>query len=188
MLIQDRNRDDSETRAIQLAQDAFRFTSRNEAGQVSIGCGEAVNTVDRLERSYRGARNAVEYARLLGLSHILSVQDIRSRDLISPEQFNAFCSRIIERLKEGGLESSLEALEALLDYLASHYLTSDQLVIGFMHFYQMLDAFARDMDLQPDTPYSLMNRNEDFESLEKAAPPPPPPPPPVFQESDYRTG
>ncbi len=168
MLLQDQNPEELETRTIQMAQEAFRFTSRNEGKQVSIGCGEVVDGVGKLERSYLGAQNAVEYARLLGLSHILSVQDIRSREAISPEQFNAYCGRIISSLKEGGLEDSLEALEELLGYLASHYLTSDQLVVGFMHFYQMLDSFARDMDLQEDAGDSLISHTGEFESLETA--------------------
>ncbi len=169
LFLQSREREELEKRTLLMAEEAFRVTSRKGDLQVSIGCGEVVDGVDKLEFSYKGAQNAVEYARILGLAHILSVQDIRTREAISPEQFNTYCGRIIENLKEGGKEKSLAALDELLNYLESHYLTSDQLVIGFMHFYQMLDAFSRDMDLVSENQESLLNQKDAFASLEKAA-------------------
>ena len=168
LLLQNQDRTELEERAVSLAEDAFRHLSGLGKKLISAGCGEVVNSPDQLERSYNGAINAVEYSRMLGLTHILSIKDIRSREQISPEGLRDQCRRVIDQLKEGGQEPGLQTLNEMIDYLKSHYLTATQLKVGLQNLYFMLNAFAHEMQLFTDDDARIKPESDSFDSLEKA--------------------
>lgn len=168
LLLQDTDQNNLEHRSVDLAELAFHYISRLNKSLIAAGCGEIVSRQDQLERSYRSSVSAVEYSRILGLTHILSVKDIRNREKMSHEGFTDQCNQVLRGLKEGGKRSGLKALDELISYLESHFLTVAQLRDGFLNLYFMLKAFIFEMELFSDDPDCFQTAPDSFESLEKA--------------------
>ncbi|OQY31557.1 MAG: hypothetical protein B6241_13675 [Spirochaetaceae bacterium 4572_59] len=169
LLLQDKDQETLEQRSVDLAERAFHYISRLNKKLISVGCGEIVGRLDQLERSYRSAVNVVEYSRIMGLTHILSVKDIRNREQLSPEGFTEQCKRVLKGLKEGGRKSAMEALGELVGYLESHFLKGYELRDGFLNLYYMLKAFIHEMDLYSDDPVCFRTAPDTFDSLEKSS-------------------
>ena len=133
-----------------------------------MGCGDIVDGKEKISLSYDSASKAGEYSRILGLDHILSLKDITSRENLSTAEFTSQCNNVIDLLKEGGITAGQNALKELREYLTSHYLTEDQLNVGFMKFYYMLSGFAHEMELFRDDQDPVPVSPESFSSLDKA--------------------
>ena len=168
LLLQDTDPEELDKRSMALAEAAFRYISSLRKSHVSVGCGDIVDVKDKIPLSYDSASRAGEYSRILGLDHILSLKDITSREHLSSAEFTSQCNNVIENLKEGGITTGLNALKGLREYLTSHYLTENQLNVGFMKFYYMLSGFAHEMELFRDDQDPVPVSPESFSSLEKA--------------------
>ncbi len=147
LLLQDNNGDRLRTRAYEIAKKAFLRASHLEKKQIMVGCGEVVDETKRLSSSYRGAQNVVEYSRVMGISQILSIEELRDKDYISLEEFNNITRILIARLTEGSRGETRKALEEVFNYLEDHFLTQTELPFYFTRLHYLLYNFIQDMDL-----------------------------------------
>ena len=168
LLLQGTDADELNRRSMALAEAAFLFVSGMGKKHISAGCGDIVDSKESIPLSYKSASKAVEYSRILGLDHILSLKDITSREHMSSAGFTSRCRDVINSLKEGGKKQGLSALKELKEYLASHYQTEAQLNVGFMKFYYMLSGFAHEMELYKDNQDPIPVSTDSFTSLDKA--------------------
>ena len=170
-LLQDSQEDHFKPYISQLCEEAFNFASRLDKSMISIGCGEIVDKIPLLERSYQGACSAVDYSRSLGLSQVVTVEEIRNREAPSPEKLNQYTAEMINFLKDGRARDSIQILRELVEYLESHYQTPLQLSSIFLQLYSRISLFVRDLDLvQPEEMSNILNpsRFEALGSAEKA--------------------
>jgi len=168
LLLQEYDHERLKTYTGTLTSEAFDFASNLDKSMISIGCGEVVNRISLLERSYQGACSAVDYSRSMGLSQVVTVEEIRDRQAPSPEKLNHYASEIMTHLKDGRAQDCLLILKTFTEYLESRYQTTRQLSSIFLHLYTRISAFVRDLDLiLPDDPLSQLNPVV-FESLSSA--------------------
>ncbi len=168
ILFQGVNIRDLEIRSRNLAEMVFEFVLQLGKEQITIGCGEAVNSLSHLLGSYKGAGNAVNYSRVLGLSQILSIKEVRERGKISPERFNELSIMLSNQLKTGGEKRTVEALENIFSYLEGLYITPAEASWYFTRIHLLFLDFVQEMELysreESGIPYQPMN----FDDMKKA--------------------
>ncbi|MDA3958368.1 response regulator [Oceanispirochaeta sp.] len=167
-LIQESRQDRFKAYTTMLAQEAFNFASSLDKPMISIGCGEVVDGIPLLERSYQGACTAVDYSRSLGLSQVVTVEEIRNREAPSPEKLNQYTSEMMNHIKDGRARDSIKILRELIEYLETHYQTPQQLSSIFLQLYSSISLFIRDLELvSPEGILGSLNPSH-FEALTTA--------------------
>lgn len=134
-------------RSKQLLEEIFQFAWIQEKEQISAGCGEIVDSYKQLPNSYSGARSAVEYCRVLGMTQILYIEDVRDSQKIVPETFHLMTDNLLEQLKEGRKENTLKALSQIFSYLEKHYISQDEAVSYYARIHFILYNFLLEMGL-----------------------------------------
>ncbi len=158
ILLQGSDRLILKNRSRELAERTYLYVSRMEGEQISAGCGEIVDSVSLLSESYRGACNAVDYSCVLGLSQILSIEDVRDRKVISPEQFTRLIADFANQLKSGVRKSSTASLEHIFAYLEEHLLSKLEASFYFTRIHFVMLSFIQEM--------ALFNENDDTSSYD----------------------
>ncbi|MBB6480695.1 response regulator [Spirochaeta isovalerica] len=129
----------------------FQYTGGREKEQIYAGCGELVNSVEWLPESHRGAMGAVEYSRILGLTRIVFIEDVRDSRQITPELFYAKLDILLEALKEGRKEDSLKALDTIFSFIEEQYLSRDDVFSYYTRIHMVIYNFLKEMGLlSPD--------------------------------------
>jgi len=167
LLFQGSEPDSLMKRGLQHLEIIFRRAVALQEGHIFAGYGEVVNHTDQLVSSYRGAASAVEYSRLLGVSQILSVVDVREKKSVSLETYNMLTSNIIANLKEGRRKESEQSLRDLISYMERHYLTSGEAAMFFARLDVQLSDFMMSMNLQSDEFSEFSFSSEKFKSLQQ---------------------
>ena len=136
-----------EVRANAIAEGIFTTALSLGETPVIIGIGEAADRLEDVNRSYLGAGSAVDHARILGLSRIQSVDDIRRKSRVSQEAFISSIRRLMTALREGVGRSSAEALEKVFALFEESYLTSSDVVDYLARLQYHLSDFIDEMNL-----------------------------------------
>ncbi len=136
-----------ETRANSVAEDLFAAALSLGETPVIIGIGETVNHLEDVNSSYLGAGSAVDHAKILGLSRIQSIEDIRRKSRVSQEAFISRIRRLMTALREGVGRSSVEALESIFALFNESYLTSSDVVDYLARLQYHLSDFVDEMNL-----------------------------------------
>jgi two-component system response regulator YesN len=168
ILLQEEDEEGLNTRARECARMAYREVSSLRKEQIAAGCGQVVRNITDLPGSFKGARNALDYSKVLGLSQIVFIDQVRSRKTISPEGFNLISGRILDQLKEGGRRQTQEAMEELFRYMESHYLTMNEAAYYFIRLHSILLYFLQEMDLSLEDETLLSYQPNSFHSLHDA--------------------
>jgi two-component system response regulator YesN len=147
VLAQGAEREELDSSVRRLAKRAFGFSSESEKSVISLGCGEAVDSLSLLESSYNGACAALDYSRSLGLSQIIAIADLSDREAPSPAILGKMQSDIVEHLKDGLADESLIAFREMAAYLETRYQSSRQLAMIYIRLFSRILAFVQDMDL-----------------------------------------
>ena len=166
LLLQDWDKASLEQRSSRLAEEAFKRFSASDSRMISIGSGEVVDRIEKIERSYAVALNGVEYSRIMGISHHFSVSEMRNREEVNPAEYNRLCNRIVQELKGGGRQPGMDALEELFQYLASHLVTEETLKAGAIRLFYLLTSFMKDLELISPADEVFPMDAESFSSLE----------------------
>jgi two-component system, response regulator YesN len=147
ILFQGANIEELEERSGILAGMAFEYVLGMGKDQISIGCGEAVSSLKHLLGSYKGAGNAVNYSRVLGLSQILSIKEVRERGNVAPERFNELSMMLSNQLQTGGEKLTIRTLEDIFSYLEGLYISPDEASWYFTRIHLLFFDFAQEMEL-----------------------------------------
>ncbi len=151
-----------------LAEKIYTYASRLGREQISTGCGEIVDRLTLLPGSYRGASNAVDYSRVLGLSQILSIEEVRDSKKIAPERFSELTADLADQLKSGGRNSSAQALENIFLCLKNHFLTPLEISFYFTRLLFVFLNFIQEMALFSESDDTSLYQPRNFESLSQA--------------------
>lgn len=129
----------------QLLEEIFQFAWIQEKEQISAGCGEVANSYEQLPNSYSGARSAVDYCRVLGITQILFIEEVRDSQKIVPETFHLMTENLLEQLKEGRKERTLETLNEIFSYLKQHYISQEDAVAYYTRIHILLYNFLAEI-------------------------------------------
>jgi len=151
LLLQGSDEEELETRSRVTTEGAFLHTSRLEKDQITAGCGEVVNTPFQLHASYRSACNALDYTRVLGISQILSIHDVRDRKRISMEGFNSLIRQLMVDLRTGSSDKAQEDLREIFTFFENHYLTMSEASGYLTRLHFLMIYFLQEMDLISST-------------------------------------
>ena len=121
LLLQGESREKLQQRATEIATEILRRSSRSAAAPVPVALGEPVPSTEKLSRSYRGARGAMDYIRLLGLPQVVTAGDISRRDALSVESFHERAKRLVDLLREHRGDEALAAVDSIFAELEHHY-------------------------------------------------------------------
>ncbi len=143
------------------------YKSKQDKEPPSVGCGDIVTGIGKIPNSYKGAINALDYCNVSGLSQILSIEDIRDSKKINIEDFCRHLSDVIEQLKDGKKNKTIETLNNLFDYLESSYLNSDEAIIYYTRIHHTLELFKQEMGL-PGSILPMNDIKDKFLKLNKA--------------------
>ncbi|MCK5249863.1 MAG: response regulator, partial [Spirochaetaceae bacterium] len=97
-------------RARSIAERLFSSALGLGDSPVTIGIGESVEELEDVNRSYLGAGNAVDHTRVLGITRIQSIDDIRQKTRVSQEAFISRARRLVKALREGFRHSAQDVL------------------------------------------------------------------------------
>ena len=153
LLFQGGDHDSLEMKSQQAAEAAFLYVSRLDLDPVSAGCGEAVEDIFQLHSSYRGACTALDYSKVLGLSQVLSIRDLRDRKRISLEGFNTIARELTLALRTAGSRDAAETLEDIFRFFEQHYLTMSEASGYLVRLHFLLLQFVHEMELIKDSSY-----------------------------------
>jgi len=165
-LLQGDEQDKLEQRALEVAEQAFIHISRLDVEQISAGCGEVVGSPFLLHSSYRGACTALDYSKVLGLSQVISISDVRDRKRISLEGFNTIARELTLSLRTGSNEAAESALSNIFTFFEEHYLTMSEASGYLVRLHFLLIQFIHEMDLlNPGDQEPLFDPPGNFGSL-----------------------
>lgn len=139
-----------QNRAGRTLEHIFQILGAQEKDQISAGCGEVVDSYESLTDSYEGAGTAVDYSRVLGLTQILFIKDVRDKGRIVPELFQSRLDSFIEALKEGGSGETLGALKDIFSYLEQKYMAHDEASSYYSLIHFNILNFLIDMGIQKE--------------------------------------
>ncbi|ORC35648.1 hypothetical protein B4O97_08360 [Marispirochaeta aestuarii] len=168
LLLQEKDEEAMTFKTREIAQGAYREVSRLRKDQIAAGCGRIVSSLADLPGAFEGARNALDYSRVLGLSQIVFIDEVRNRKTISPEGFTLYSGRILDQLKAGCERQTREAMDELFHYLENHYLTMNEAAYYFIRLHSILLYFLQEMDLSPEDQSLLSYQPDCFHSLRDA--------------------
>ncbi len=169
LLLQDSDEKALSSRAVEIAEEAFRYTSNLEKDQISAGIGEVVNSPYMLHASYRGAGSALDYSRVLGVSQIMSINDVRDKKHISLEGFNTIARELTASLRTGSDDSAAGILSDIFSFFETHYLTMSEASSYLTRLHYLLTQFLEEMDMLPAANSEpLFNPPGSFGSLQQA--------------------
>ncbi len=169
ILLQGNNADELVRRARKIGETAFKHTSRHEKEQISVGCGEVVKTTEDLQGSYRGACSAIDYSKVLGLSQIISINEVRDRKRISFEAFNRKAGELAAALKTGSPQAADAKIEEIFTFFEEHYLTMSEASGYLIRLHFLILQFLYEMDLMDSGANEpLFNQPGNFGSLIQA--------------------
>jgi len=168
ILFQGVNISELEIRSRNLAGIVFEFVLHLGKEQITIGCGEAVNSLRHLLGSYKGAGNAVNYSRILGLSQILSIKEVRERGKIAPERFNELSLMLSNQLKTGGKKLTIAALDNIFSYLEDLYITPNEASWYFTRIHLLFLDFVQEMELYSGEESGIPFQPRNFDDMKKA--------------------
>lgn len=168
IILQDKDKAALENKTRQIARKTFLRALEFELEQITIGYGELVDKAENIPVSRRGAENAVDYSRVMGISQIVSVADLRSRDQIQLEEFNSLTRELISCLTESNKDEVKNALSAIFEYLKEHYISGKDLPFYFARLHYLLYYFIREMDLIGTDEEFFPGAGEKFGSLTEA--------------------
>ncbi len=151
-----------------LAKKIYLYSSQLKKEQISTGCGEVVDNIELLPESYRGACNAVDYSRVLGMSQILSIEDIRNMEKIVPEHFSDLISKLYDQLKSGSRTLTNKALFEVFNYLEKHLVSALEASFYFTRLHLVFVNFVQEMELYSETDDFSLYQPGNFISLDKA--------------------
>ncbi|MGL1892446.1 MAG: response regulator [Spirochaetaceae bacterium] len=149
-------------------EDTFRFVGSQDKEQISTGCGEIVSNSKEISGSYFGAKNAFDYTKVLGLSQILSIKDVRSSKKIRPETFCVYLADIIEQLKEGSKDQTITKIDDLFTYMEQHYISHDEAFSYYSRINHALDVFIQEMGLYSENDVIFSTHTLRYRTLEQA--------------------
>ncbi len=156
-------------RGYHIAKRIFSFANNNKRVEpVSIGCGEVITDNTQIVISYRGAENALDYLRVLGVSKILHISEIRDKQPASPEEFNLLAANLIEQLKTGSRGETEKALEAIFSFFERSYLTLHEASLYLIRLHAQLQDFAQGMNLFAEENISIPYQTDFFVSINQA--------------------
>ena len=169
LLLQGESRDLLVRKAQEIAQRAFFSSERKDNDSFYAGYGDVVDSPHLLKISYNGARNAIDYAKLMGLSQIISIDAVRDKEKVSPESFYALTKRLGTQLKEGGRSQSQAALNEIFSFMKKHYLTVEEATIYFTRLHVILTVFLQEMGLDVESKENgILHRPYTFTSITEA--------------------
>ena len=168
ILLQGKERGSLNLRSRNLAENVYKYVSKLEKDQISTGCGDIVDNLILLPESYRGACNAVDYSSVLGLSQILSIEDVRSREKISTERFSELIAELTDQLKSGSRSFTLKVLEDIFLYLEKHFLSVLEASFYFTRIHITFINFIQEMELYIESDDTSLYQPGNLESMENA--------------------
>lgn len=166
--------DQLQKRVEKTLEHIFQISGAQEKDQISAGCGEVISSFEDLPDSYEGAGTAVDYSRVLGLTQILFIKDVREKGRIVPELFHSRLDTFTEALKEGKSEDTIDSLKDIFSYLEQRYMAYAEAssYYSLIHFHIL--NFLIDMGIQseeesffPYKPQYYPTMNVARESFEK---------------------
>lgn len=134
-------------RARSIAERTFAAAVRLGDSPVAIGIGEPVSLLEDVNRSYLGARNAVDHTRVLGTTQIQSIEDVRQKTRVSQEAFISRARRLVKALREGLKGSAQNALAEIFRLFEESYLTSSDVASYLARLQYHLSDFADEMGI-----------------------------------------
>lgn len=165
LILQGPSQDD---RGYVLARRIFTDLSKRDGSGISIGCGEVVDRAEKISLSYRGAVTALEYLKVLGVSRILRISEIRGKQSASVEHYNHLVSGLLQELKVGRLEDTLKALSQIFEFFEQSYLTLQEASFFLVRLHSMLQDFLQEFDLVEDTEEVIPYQTDYFVSINQA--------------------
>ncbi|RKX84878.1 MAG: hypothetical protein DRP58_06605 [Spirochaetes bacterium] len=168
ILLQGKERGSLNLRSRVLAKNVYTYVSKLEKDQISTGCGDIVDNLILLPESYRGAGNAVDYSRVLGLSQVLSIEDVRNREKISTEKYSELTKELSYQLKTGSRNLTVKALENIFEYLEKHLLSVIEVTFYFTRLHITFLNFIQEMELYFDDDDTSLYQPGNLESMDQA--------------------
>ncbi len=146
-LIQSDNKEKSLTKTKTFAEQVFRHAEEVSLESIYIGYGDPVTETDKISDSFRGASAASRYAKLTGLSQIISTQDIQNRGRPSLAEFYSLEKKFSKELKEGSRIETRKALKTIFSFLKTYIVTGEEAAHFYIHIQGVMYTFLNEMGL-----------------------------------------
>lgn len=147
LLLRGEESDILEKRARKMAEELFTEALRLSDSPVAFGIGEVILDQTDLNRSYLGAGNAVDHSRILGMTQIQSIDEVRQRSRVSQEAFISRAHKLVKALREGGRHSARQSLDDVFRLFEESYLTSTDAVGYLARLQYHLSDFIDEMGM-----------------------------------------
>lgn len=131
LLLRGTDPDSLEKKTRETAENLFARALKMGDSPVTLGIGEVVDRQEDLNRSYLGAGNAVDHTRILGLTRIRSIDEVRKKTRVPQEAFISRARRLVKALRESGSMSARQALDDVFRLFERSYLTSTD-AVGYL--------------------------------------------------------
>ncbi|MCG8454518.1 MAG: response regulator [Spirochaetales bacterium] len=150
LLFQDQSPEQCAKRMEAVTQEIFTQAQHMGALTICIGLGEVVKGLEEVNRSYLGAGNAIDYSRILGISSIMSIDEVRRKTRVSQEAFVSRSRQLTKALREGTGDSAQRALDEVFHLFEDCYLTSHDAVAFLARLHFRLSDFIEEMGLMQE--------------------------------------
>jgi len=147
LLLQDSSIEALDSRSRDIAEKLFSAALKIGDAPLTVGIGETVGRLNDVNRSYLGAGNAVDHARVTGITRVLSINEVRKKTRVSQEAFVSRARHLVTALREGTRHSARDALNEVFKLFEESYLTSSDAVNFLARLQYHLSDFVDEMGL-----------------------------------------
>ncbi len=151
-----------EQHSSKIEKEIFEYIKNSYGIHTFIGSGNIVHNITNLHTSYNEAKNAMEYARILGLSSIMPIREVKNRNKLLPNEYFSMIRKIGESLYSGNRKETKEAIEDIFSYIKQHYLTSEEITVFYAQLQFFLNSFIQEIDL---VPMDIQNKTSETNNL-----------------------
>ncbi len=140
-----------ENRGRTIAEQLYVKAMKLGETPVTIGIGEPATRSENINQSYLGAGNAVDHARIVGLTRIQSIDEVRRKSKVSQEAFLSLSRRLGTALRESSRKTANEILDEIFTLFEESYLTSSDVDNYLARLQFQLSEFVDEMGFGDNT-------------------------------------
>ena len=142
---------ENENEASELTDECDRFCrymQRIIGAVVTIGIGQVCESITELEQSYKGAREAVSYRVIYGVSRAINIKEIAPKELSRDDSSNeAERTNLFKKIRMGSEAEIAEAVNKCLEQLSVSAKSPQQYHISIMELVSALYRFSVNNDI-----------------------------------------
>ncbi|MDF2802674.1 MAG: two-component response regulator [Anaerocolumna sp.] len=150
----------------QICKSSYRILEQNTSAGIGLLCSDLME----LNKSYQGAKNAIDYRILFDPNQAIYIKDVETQVNDRVVWDSRYTESILREIKLGEVEDLVKAIQELIHYIKKSTISFQLYQISLMEMiteiFKLGRAYQLDMDILFGADFNFNNKIYQFDSLE----------------------